>query len=198
MPFFLHPPRLKTVPPYVFFKGIFTPEECQKLIEIGNQQGWKEGKTGGHENKAQDKKIRSSQVAWLDWSPENDWFYQKLSGVVNDIRANWYPFNLVSFEQVQLTKYEATENGHYSWHQDQGDDPLSTRKLSLVILLTPRDQFKGGELEIFSIPGEDKKVKELEQGTVVAFAGFTQHRVLPITEGTRLSAVVWVHGPPFQ
>ena len=67
------------------------------------------------------------------------------------------------------------------------------RKISMTLLLSPEDQFEGGDLELMS-PEESK----LKQGHAICFASFLNHRVAPVTRGVRQSLVMWFGGTPFR
>ena len=68
------------------------------------------------------------------------------------------------------------------------------RKISMTCLLSPEDQFEGGDLELMA-PGKRAKLK---QGHAIIFASFLNHRVAPVTKGVRQSLVVWFGGEPFK
>jgi len=101
---------------------------------------------------------------------------------------------LVSTSTLQMAAYGP---GHYyDWHVDRGQGAVAgRRKLTLSVQLTDPGTYVGGELEInadghpFSAPRA--------QGTAVAFAAPTLHRVAPVVSGLRHSLVAWVHGPQF-
>ena len=44
---------------------------------------------------------------------------------------------------------------------------------------------------------ENNKGKILEEGSIIVFPAFMEHRVTPVTRGTRYSLVTWFVGPPF-
>ena len=64
------------------------------------------------------------------------------------------------------------------------------------------DNFKGGVLEIWNKTPEKFKgkqdifrIKEMaNQGSIIVFNSLTFHRVLPVTQGTRYSLVIWALG----
>ena len=64
----------------------------------------------------------------------------------------------------------------------------------MTLLLSPEDQFEGGDLEVSS-PG---KFAKLKQGHAIIFASFLNHRVKPVTRGIRQSLVMWFGGTPFK
>lgn len=187
--------RIKNWEPYVHFKDEFSPAECEAIINISKVLRPEKALTGAGD----DPKIRSSEVSWLKSEPQYDWIFERLDNLCQRVRASWYPFQISGFaEPIQLTHYRSSKGGHYETHRDFGADAMSTRKLSFVMLLNDEKEFSGGELELLSIPGEDKKVKEVSQGTVIAFPAWELHRVLKVTKGHRHSLVCWMHGQPFS
>ena len=46
--------------------------------------------------------------------------------------------------------------------------------------------------------GEPITIKENRPGSFIVFPSFIQHRVLPVTKGTRRSLVGWASGPKFR
>jgi PKHD-type hydroxylase len=200
--YILQQPRLKTFPAYVVFKDEFTKEECAKIIEMAkNIPEEKAMVGGGDEGKLgiTDSAIRTSRLHWMHWSQDADWIFTRLANVIAKTKVGWYPFSLSHMpEPIQLTRYLASEGGHYEAHKDMGDDVMSTRKLSLVVLLSDPSEFEGGQLEMLGHPGPDKAAHDLLQGTVVAFPSWELHRVQKLTKGERWSLVTWVHGPPFS
>ena len=108
-----------------------------------------------------------------------------------EANKNW-GYDIQRLEQVQMSQYGI--GGHYNWHMDS-KVPVNNeqRKLSISILLN--DDFEGGGLEIES--NKDENVLKY-QGDIVVFPSFLQHRVLPVTDGTRYAAVSWAYGPTFR
>lgn len=189
-------PRIQSWQPYVFFEKEFTKAECETIIHLAKGIKPDPAKTGTSDNPQQNPEIRISELRWLSENDSSRWIFDRLDGVCQKIRQSWYPFNLSGFaEPLQLTHYFGSEGSHYEWHQDFGPDTMSTRKLSIVMLLNDPSEFKGGELELMAAKGA---VKEMAQGTVIAFPSWEFHRVLKVTEGERWSLVSWIHGAPFS
>lgn len=194
MPFIIYQPRRAAWIRYCFYANTFTPEECAKIVAMAPPE-MQTATVGTESNQRVDTGIRVSDVHWMDWSPETDWIYQKLSTVAQDAAQKFLPMQISGFEeQLQLTRYDGDKQGHYGWHQDVGGQGSSVRKLSMVILLTDRSEFEGGDLEMFGLG----PLKELQQGTVICFPSYEQHQVVPVTKGTRYSLVAWVSGPPWM
>ena len=85
---------------------------------------------------------------------------------------------------------------NYDWHIDLGTGRFSRRKISLSVQLSVASAYEGGELE-FHISGLDRE-KMRQQGALIAFPSFLEHRVTPVTQGVRFSLVAWVDGPPYR
>jgi PKHD-type hydroxylase len=193
--FLIHPQTLDEYSTYCFYEKVFTEEECDSIIEIYKTLSSSDAYIGGNEEDGVlDPEMRKSKVGWLSWSNEFTWIFERLTHIVsgaNDARNN---FQLTGFlEPLQLTEYQAP-GSHYGWHQDSGAGSFSIRKLSVVVQLSSPESYEGGELEFFSAG----TVQQKDRGTVYVFPSFEQHRVKPVTSGTRYSLVCWVSGPPFR
>ena len=121
--------------------------------------------------------------------------------------AGWR-YQIKAAESVQITRYK--KGGFYNFHQDGPGDHLSAynnpgneflhghvRKLSMSVMLN--DNFEGGAFEFASYSKEECTVTPIEAtaGSVIVFPSSMEHRVAPITKGTRYSVVCWFVGPPF-
>ena len=68
----------------------------------------------------------------------------------------------------------------------------NTRKLSMTIVLN--SDFEDGDFEFKDGFIENLK---LEEGSIIVFPSFKEHRVTPVTRGIRYSLVAWFVGPPY-
>ena len=123
--------------------------------------------------------------------------YRQLETVMHNTNKNHFGFdNMQLTEQAQYTEY--SDGGFYNWHMDNGvnfesgNEPV--RKISMSLLLNHESEFDGGDLELC----EEGKVAPLKQGHAIFFASFLNHRVKPVTRGTRKSLVMWFGGTPFK
>ena len=190
-------------------KEIF-PEVCKKIIKLGKGK-WNQAEIFGTENKWTHKSgikqsldnIRKSDVVWI----RGQWVYDliwKYMSAANE-QAGW-KYNIIAAEDCQITRY--TKDGFYSWHKDGigshndvHNEPDSneflhgnTRKLSMTIVLN--SNFEGGDFEMLGLDDENK-IPKLEEGSIIVFPSFMEHRIIPVTRGTRYSLVAWFVGPPF-
>ena len=177
---------------------IFTPEQCQMIINagrseprntalVGNEQGSKGGRI--------DTETRTSHISWLPFSKMIE-MYKQLELVMKQTNGNHFGFDGMCInEMAQYTEYP--EGGFYDWHVDndvnfQHEPPV--RKISMTLLLSPENEFEGGDLELMS----EGKVAKIKQGHAIFFASFIRHRVKPVIRGNRKSLVMWFGGTPFK
>lgn len=194
MPYLLPQPLGTSWPPYAYFYSVFSADECAAIVDIGRSRKLRPATVGDDK---EDRKQRKANITWLDWSNDTEWVFDRLADIVGYSRV-YYPFHLSAVaEPIQLTQYLGADRGHYGWHRDIGDGPMSLRKLSVVMQLNPSKEFDGGDFEIFSIGGASKKVVEMGLGNMIVFPSWEVHRVKPVTSGERWSLVSWISGPLF-
>lgn len=177
--------------------NVFTPEECDKIIEFGKQKTLRDATVGASKDNPQgveDREYRKSNIAWLNEEDFAD-LYTRLIPVVNHANNNYFNFDLFGFtESLQFTEY-TSPGDNYKYHTDRVYKS-TVRKLSMVVQLTDPSTYEGGELEI--LLGETPEKLPKTQGTVLFFPSYTLHRVTPMVAGTRYSLVTWLGGPPFK
>lgn len=203
-PAFIIPSMDKTFPGYfpIFSQNLnqlmFTPEECQKIIDVSKgQYGNDAGIGGGAERGAVVKEIRDADVYDVIPTQENLWIFDKIGHIVSCANANHFDYEISGITHgLQLLHYkhkpEEKTNGHYNWHIDSGPGPSALRKISLSVQLTDDKYYEGGELEVYDHAGSVIGTKEL--GSVHLFPSYMPHQVHPITRGERWALVIWVHG----
>jgi len=176
---------------------LFTPEQCQMVIDAGRRQKPQKAQVGmGRKPEGGlDTKKRVTTIGWIPFK-EMQPMYNQINEFIQKANRNHFGFEDIQItEQAQFTEYP--EGGFYDWHMDtdvnmQHEPPV--RKISMTLLLSPENQFEGGDLELMA-PG--KRVK-LKQGHAIIFASFLNHRVAPVIRGVRQSLVMWFGGKPFK
>jgi len=174
---------------------IFTPEQCQLIINAGRSEPVQNGEVGGGNGGVVDTKTRTSHISWIPFNKMPE-MYSTLEQIVNKTNNNHFGFEGVKItEQAQYTEYPA--GGFYDWHIDSdivGINEPPVRKISMTCLLSHESEFEGGGLELMS----DGKIARPKQGQAIFFASYIRHRVIPITKGIRKSLVMWFGGPSFK
>ena len=179
-------------------RPIFTPEQCQMIINAGRAEPRKDAEVGndkGIKGGVIDTKTRTSHISWIPFKKMND-MYKDIEKIMLQTNGNHFGFDGMQItEMAQYTEYP--EGGFYDWHTDndvncQNEPPV--RKISMTCLLSPEHEFEGGDLELM----KEGKVAKLKQGYAIFFASFVRHRVAPVTRGNRKSLVMWFGGTPFK
>ena len=176
---------------WAFCDSVFSPDECKKIIEIGNKNIiYKADIKAGY-----NKKIRDSYISWLYPSKDTDWIYYKLTDIILYLNSKFFKFNIYGFiEGLQFTSYQAP-GGKYKKHVDRGLNSI-IRKLSLSVQLSDPNSYKGGDLLIHE--GDNPIFLPKEQGKLISFPSYVLHEVTPVTKGKRYSLVAWITGPQFK
>ena len=179
-------------------KPMFTPEQCQMIINAGRSEPRKTGSVGskdGLKGGVVDTKTRTSHISWIPFS-KMDEMYKQIERTMIQTNGNHFGFDGMQItEMAQYTEYP--EGGFYDWHTDNDVNCIHeppVRKISMTCLLSPEHEFEGGDLELM----KEGKVAKLKQGYAIFFASFVRHRVAPVTRGNRKSLVMWFGGTPFK
>ncbi len=193
---FLFSKELNDPQNYYYYTNGFNSEELDKVYKDVATLDFEQAST--IDSKSNGKEIRSSSVKWIPNTPQWSWLYFKLMEMaVQANNALWY-FNLYSVQDlIQYTEYYATENGHYTWHQDFGPGSPSLRKISITVQLSGPDEYEGGDLEYWK-GGNDIIKAPKDKGLVFIFPSYMMHRVTPVTKGTRRSFVLWIGGEHYK
>jgi PKHD-type hydroxylase len=174
---------------------IFTPEQCQLIINAGRSEPPQSGQVGGGQGGVVDTKTRISHISWIPFNKMPE-MYSTLEQIMLKTNNNHFGFEGMQItEQAQYTEYPA--GGFYDWHMDSdvvGTNEPPVRKISMTCLLSHESEFEGGGLELMS----EGKIARPKQGQAIFFASFVRHRVVPITRGIRKSLVMWFGGPSFK
>ena len=175
---------------------IFTPKQCQMIINAGRSEPKQNASVGGREGKSGiDTETRTSHISWIPFSKTTE-MYKDIEKVMKTTNGNHFGFDGMQItEMAQYTEYP--EGGFYDWHIDSdthfAHEP-SVRKISMTLLLSPDNEFEGGDLEIM----KEGQAAKLKQGHAIFFASFIRHRVTPVIRGNRKSLVMWFGGKPFK
>ena len=177
---------------------MFTPLQCKMVIEAGREQPRNDAQVGsgeGIKGGVIDTKTRTSHISWIPFSKMPE-MYKQIEKTMLQTNGNHFGFDGMRLtELAQYTEYP--EGGFYDWHVDNDvncENEPPVRKISMTCLLSPENEFEGGDLELIK-PGQAVKLK---QGQAAFFASFIRHRVAPVTKGVRRSLVMWFGGPPFK
>lgn len=203
---------------YYWKKQCLSKKQCELLIKKGREgRSWDSYVYNRRkEDEVIDKSYRSSKTGIFleETDPSyNDADSEDVRTAINSlyiqfrqIAFDYYRFPILSFEPIQFTNYLV--NDFFVWHTDAGSSPAPNlenvskmgshragdRDLSASVILTPKDEYDGGGLELLlpNIDGEIEQVKIAEeQGLMIMFPSTLIHQVSKLTKGQRSSLVIW-------
>lgn len=166
---------IKTIPNFL------NKIECDNLLNIGKNLTLEYAATGTEMNKNFNKKIRDSEITWIDNAALSTKIINELNSIIN-IKG----YDIIKKESFQFTKYG--KNGHYNWHTDSDKSLNNDRSFSISIQLN--DEYDGGELLYKSDDGIELEF-EKGLGNLYIFTSSILHCVKPVTNGERYSIVNW-------
>tara|TARA_R100000773_G_scaffold42366_1_gene39551 strand:- start:4140 stop:4712 length:573 start_codon:yes stop_codon:yes gene_type:complete len=182
-------------------KNAIKPEICNAIVDLAKPH-FQESQIGFGDKGGVDHNIRRSETFWINSFVQHLEIYQPIIELVRQVNQQFYGFDLVNPEALQVTKYDEKNRGFYKPHIDGVYDDVPSggvvRKLSMSLQLTSPEYYKGGR---FQFPDDSEKFKEedsLAQGTVIFFPSYIKHGVTPVTKGIRYSLVCWWLGPLFK
>ena len=185
------------------FHGVIDKKTCDRIKE--NDIRWltatvkpkQEEEIKKEHNDLNEPDYRKSDVCWIDdkWIYELIWSYMEEAN-----KQSGWGLDINGAESMQLTRYK--EGDFYSWHRDGISDNITSqdrvRKISLTLVLN--DDFEGGDLEFAVYSEENCEITPIKAkaGDMIFFTSGTEHRVTPVTKGTRYSLVTWFVGPAIR
>lgn len=189
--------------PYAYYNNVFSDEEIQEIIRIGQSSGLTKGTIKGEhvdpEKETKNYVIRNSDISWLSPSSETEFIFRRLSDIINTLNDEYYQYDLDMIESVQYTEYDSSNQGHYIAHIDTGHSGMiAKRKLSVSLQLSDENEYEGGELILYTNRLDEPCVAPRTKGTMTVFNSMTLHEVKPVTKGNRKALVAWVLGPKFR
>jgi len=97
---------------------LFTPQQCQDIINMGHQQKAEEAKVGQKENSegSHNIKMRITTISWIPFKvmPE---MYKRIERSMNQVNGNHFGYEGMQISELaQFTEYP--KGGFYDWHMD--------------------------------------------------------------------------------
>jgi PKHD-type hydroxylase len=172
--------------------GVFTPEECDRIVELGRQLDLQEGiiHTDGGGQRV-DFVGRNCLLEWVDHDREGwGWVFERIHEQSQELNAAHWGFEVGPPRKIQYTSYGLAN--FYSAHFDNGSHETQHRKLSVSIQLTDPRRYWGGALKFWSM--NSPRVASKAQGSMTVFPSYLLHRAKPVWRGRREVLVTWLDG----
>ena len=186
---------------WCYYSSIFTPNECDFIIEEGLKLPGKKA-TMGVDGSFSDNQHRNSSVHFIQTNnTQFEFLFDKLWKLAIQANREWFQFNINKLDYIQLAEYDSQYKGFYAKHNDvfwMNDDPLYHRKLTCVVQLSDETTYDGGNLELFNLKQYPDPNDMRKRGTAFFFPSFLDHQATPVTFGIRYSLAAWFDGPKWQ
>lgn len=130
--------------------------------------------------------------------------YNELMGLVH---SNMEHLDVDIYQNIMSDSFQHityNPNDYLKMHIDtstiyDSKDPKVNTKLSVVVLLSPRDEYIGGEFVFGGQLANSTQSDVLDsQGTVAMFTSYTPHEVRPVVSGQRRVLFFWIPGPQWR
>jgi predicted 2-oxoglutarate/Fe(II)-dependent dioxygenase YbiX len=184
--------------PWVTAKNVFTKEEIEKIIEIGQNPNYSSIETASvtqNGEAIENKEVRDCKLSFIRSDFRGAmWIFKKIQDAIHQINDQYYNFDLNYIETLQFTEYHV--GGKYTKHVDTIYDHVGTRKMSFTIQLSSPYDYQGGDVAIHNSATPSSIPKDF--GSMTAFPSYHLHEVTPIESGVRYALVGWVIGPKFK
>lgn len=183
-------------------KNVLSPDQCRDIIEHFSKKKQIPARTQTY-GKPQplNAKVRSGLVVLED--DVNFPHYHNVNELVLQYLMQT-GISTAGNPSVQFTVY-STPGDHFKSHADDSVDfhqdhrffghKRGQRKVSVTVHLSPPSNYSGCKLQFPVIDANNQwKSYDQDQGTMLIFPSFFNHRVTELHSGTRYSLVLWYHG----
>lgn len=170
----------------------YTPEQVAEIVRFADANVYNQA----HDVPAQGIR-KTADVRLLQWGRVKQYleWTQQWVHFANRRDFGLDLYELQDLDLINYNIYTSDRQGEYSWHPDGTTGP-SDIKLTMVVNVST-EPYQGGDLELF-LNGVQVVEQMRQPGCLVVFPSFVQHRVTPVTQGTRRTISYWVLGPRFR
>lgn len=195
---------------YLIVKKAFDDAMLARLLKFLNRKRPKAAKMKNEGGDSDDERKaryedRDCGTSWFSAENECRFLHDHMALIVKEVGNKQWPLLKVKFDGSLDCEYEQTQytvyrkNQHFqAWHQDayaEGHDHEDARQITLVVMLTSRKDYTGGDLQgkvkNSSGRGVIRKLR-MDKGDVAVFpAKRLPHRVSVVKSGLRKTLVFW-------
>jgi len=182
-------------PQWLMCNKLIPPHICENIINLATKIPNEDASIFSSSNILEVNKLRKTKVRWIQKNNPN--FHELFTFIDKIIQTfnEGFKVNCNNLPYIQFTEY--LEPGYkYDWHHDINWNRTDgkSRKISFMIQLCDPTSYSGGDFEFKNHENPNKNVLR-EQGTIICFMPYQEHRVTEIESGIRYSLVGWYEGP---
>lgn len=190
------------MPWVITFDAFLTPEECDRLIALGYDQGYERSKDVGEQKfdgsfDGHESKKRTSENAWCQKECDNDpvanAVYDRIAEVTGVPKQNSEHFQILRYKEGQFYRV------HHDYIPHQKHRNCGPRILTFFLYLSDVEEGGGtGFPRLNNLTVTPKKGRALLWPSVQSDdpSGrdwITDHEALPVIKGTKFAANAWLH-----
>ena len=194
----------RSLPPWVItFDNFLTPEECEKMIELGYKYEYKRSEDvgplkfdGSHD--AYKSEGRTSENAWC--STRHGCRHEEVPTRIHDRMAKVMGIPPENSEDLQILKYEVGQfyKTHHDYIPHQKDRQCGPRILTFFIYLSDVEAGGGTNFPDLDLTVMPKKGRALLWPSVLdsdplKIDDRMRHQALPVEKGTKFAVNGWIH-----
>ncbi len=178
---------------YAVKSALFTPDECARIVEMGESLDLKPGAIEELEGgKKVDVVGRNCELVWVQRrkSPDWKWVFDRVDEAIEELNGSTWQFEINPTKSIQYTSYGF--GNFYGAHFDNGSKQTKHRKLSVSVQLSDPSDYWGGALRLWSM--NESTTASKGQGDMVLFPSYLMHVAKPVLRGTRKVLVSFITG----
>lgn len=173
-------------------KQIVRAADSERFTLHGPKNTYADAGVGAtHEDSYVNHKVRWCATKWITSDNGKPWQLGLEDVIKQNVKPEWgLELDNVWNEAFQLAKYRG-KGSKFDWHKDQYDiTKTPRRKITLVVCLSDKVDYKGGEFQI-KTSEEEVDTFEFDFGDFILFPADVEHRVKDLTGGLRETIVCW-------
>lgn len=177
---------------WYFFKNFYTLDQCRELSNF-----MKSSPTAGTDSPANGVK-KTAKVHTVSWGRAKPLLnsLEESAHYINKTHFGFSIYRMTDYDLMNYNVYNDSVDGQYGWHKDAALGEIYDLKLTVIANISTVP-YEGGKFEIFL--NEPCHIAELDApGSALIFPSFLNHRVNPVTQGTRETLSFWIPGPNFK
>lgn len=178
------------LPPYVIRKALYTPDEVQFVLNYVEAR-MRDAELAQVSRDGVDRitEDRTCRVLWVPAQDLPEPMIRRLDRAVMGAGSTVLPdvsyrHTLRLHEQIQIAIYE--EGGYFDTHSDRGEEGTKSHARRASLIMALENPKIGGSLQLTY-----ENPVELSPGDALLISADTEHRVVPVRAGRRISLVAW-------
>ncbi len=186
-------------PPVLMIPGVMSPDDCEYLISVFEEQG-QEFIEPGHmalKDRTTDVKMRIPEYGrqdridhWVVESETADFINHRLKTRLFPEIKKAFQYKITKHERYRIAQYEGTRGGELHGHRDDSQEAVAYRRFAVTVNLNSAD-YEGGELRF---PEFSEQLYKPETGSAIVFSCSLLHEVMHMRAGRRYALLAFLFG----